>query len=107
MISITKSTTAYNFQIGKHQFPVSRDLLTSFADALQPKRIAEMAELKNPWKSANWTLEGAADDRRRDPKTKWEYRKRLLLHIGEQKWHLSQEECLKLGDLCRNLLQGK
>jgi hypothetical protein len=74
---------------------------SSFASVLVNGRIAEM----NPWQSDNWLLEGADDGRQREPNTRREFRKRLLLHIGDQKWHLSQVECLKPGIQCRSLLE--
>jgi hypothetical protein len=107
MISILKNGQHYTFQISKHPFIMSREMLESIALVLEKARIAEIAELENPWQFENWLLEGAADDRQREPNTKWELRKRLLLHIGDQKWHLTQEECLKLGNLCRSLLENQ
>jgi hypothetical protein len=107
MISIIETSPSFIFQIGKHQFSIKKELLISLSDVLIKDRITEMAELLNPWNYGDWTLEGAADDRLREPGAKWEFRKRVLLKIGSKKWHLTQEECIKLGDLCRNLLQTK
>jgi hypothetical protein len=107
MISISDSSPNFNFQIGKDQFTIKKELLVSLSDVLTKDRITEMAELLNSWTYDDWILEGAADDRIREPRAKWEFRKRLLLNIGSKKWHLTQEECIKLGDLCRNLLQTK
>ena len=105
MILISPNESSFTLNLGKHRFPVSRDLIASLCTVLEKDRIAEMAELKNPWQFENWLLEGAADDRQREPNTKWEFRKRLLLHIGNQKWHLTKDECLKLGNQCRSLLE--
>jgi hypothetical protein len=107
MISITPKDDSFTLQIGKHPFVMSREMLESIAAILEKDRITEMAELLNPWSYGDWILEGASEERHRDPQTKWEYRKRLLLRIGNQKWHLTQQECLKLGFQCQNLLQGK
>ena len=107
MIIISPNESAFTLEFGIHRFPVSRTLLTSFASVLVKDRIAEMAELQSPWQSENWLLEGADDDRQQEPNTRREFRKRLLLHIGNQRWHLSQEECLKLGDQCRSLLESR
>jgi hypothetical protein len=105
MILVSPNESSFTLELGIHRFPVSRTLLISFASVLVKERIAEMADLQNPWQSENWLLEGADDDRKEEPNTKREFRKRLLLHIGDQKWHLSQEECLKLGNQCRSLLE--
>jgi hypothetical protein len=107
MISITPKDDSFTLHIGKHLFYMNHDLLASLSTVLEKDRIAEMADLQNPWEFDNWLLEGAADDRQREPNTKWELRKRLLLHIGNQKWHLTQDECLKLGNLCRSLVENQ
>ena len=107
MISITPKDNSFTLQIGKHLFSLNHDLLSSLSAVLEKDRIAEMAELQNPWQFENWLLEGATDDRQREPNTRWEFRKRLLLHIGNQKWHLTQDECLKLGNQCRSLLESQ
>jgi hypothetical protein len=93
MISIRNNGTGFDFVIGPHVIPLTRE---------EAVHLLEMFWSED-WRSAAygpWRLEeaGAFDH-------PWEKRSRAILCHGERRWHLTEEEVDLLAELIQEQLR--
>jgi hypothetical protein len=99
MIRIEKSSAGFIFCIGAHRIEMDASAVNAMAAGLTEGNAPLIVAGKMKVQSGDWVIENAHDD---NPNR--ESRARILLHAGNLKWHLTDQEVVALGEHCRSLI---